>query len=933
MPSQPERESAQSEAGSVKGPATAAAAEQPEDAKQPAGTSKEASHAAEQPKAAAATSSETQAPASGAGVVLVEMKDLAAGETKSSAEDKTQGTPASEGSSEAKPAAAEANATTSEANANAQASTASADSTGGTTPTEPTQSNDATAEAAAAQHARAAHQPAHDWFDRAYSYSGLACLAAGLLVGILALTSNASRFDALGNPKVVAGVLALFGALLFGMGRVRRILRGVERTVTTVRKQTDRLDEVVRDGNELRRDVVEVSGAASELKADVAAVQSYLEDLTRIVANPEIQVSMFHLAASQDKIAKRLDLALNERFRSVHAEIAKMVEAVSRAQRELQGTVESLEKRAAEQFGSQSARLERALEPVVAASSEQSARIDRLQERLKESAHELMLGHETVAEGLARTNEAGERNARAVAASVDKVREQLDSKLQAQSKAVDSRLERVCADLEQRFGRVESEQARNLRESAEGLRAELGEHAKSIHESIDAVGVGLGREHAGFASDLQALAPRFEQRMGRIESEQNRGLRELAKALKSELEEHAKALRESFDAATQVLGRSQESVATELQALAPRLEQRMRDESGNLLVDLQTLAQAGQAAVKEGLNELRSNAQVAQRELAAGIARVAPQVETHVGEQADRVAAEVRESARGARQDLNEVREELELALQSGWSGIEEQSKRSTQSVASEASRLAGKLDELSGAQAALLRESLQAASHVDGELAAIGQRLAQGIQRVDDSQAAMLSEITGRLAADRMRAERALQDGLRAFESSALRSQQELSKGFGEVAPLVAAELQVQVEALHSAIENSRGVSESTSEHLRNELQALAKRIETLLSADPQLEGSVVAIASKTESAPAPAASYAERADRPEPTTRIDPASEPPAALPRASQGRQVDARSGEQAAFGAWVDGTARSERPAPSFGAPGPQRSSDSDADPEC
>jgi hypothetical protein len=855
---------------------------------------------------------------------------------KDSAEPKATAEPATHGSAESKAPAAEGSTTYTD-NSSPDAESAATDPAASAVDVEHAEASEASDTPHAAQYAAN-----HDWFDRAYSYSGLACLAAGLLVAVLVFSGYADNLDALGNPKLVAGALAIFGALLFGMGRVRRILRGVERTVATVRKQTDRLDEVVRDGNELRHDVVEVSGAAAGLRADVAAVQSYLEDLTRIVANPEIQVSMFHLAASQDKIAKRLDLALNERFKTLHTEFGKMVEAVARAQRELTGSVELLEQHAAEQFGSQTARLERALEPVLAAASEQSARIERLQERLKDSSQELMLGHETVAEGLARASEASERNARAAAASFDKHREQFESRLQTHAKALDARVERVCADLEQRLGRVESEQARCLREVADALRAELGESTKSLRESVDAVGGALAREHAGFATDLQALAPRFEQRMSRIESEQARGLRELAKALKSELEAHARTLGEGLDAATETLGRTQEGIASEVQALAPRLEQRLRDEAGSLLADLHSLAQAGQAAVKEGLGELRANTQAAQRELAAGIARVAPQIEARVGEQADRLAAEVREGARSARQDLNEVREELESALQSGWSSLEEQAKRSSQGLTNEATRISSKLDELSGAQAALVRESLQAASHVASELTSFGQHLVQGIERIDDAQSAMLSEISGRLAADRMRGERTLQECMRSLETAALRHQQELTHSLGELAPAVAAEVRADLGEVQAQLERARAAADSSASHLRGELQTLGSRIEALQSAEtPLLEGSVLGQAESDEPTvvefanevvqngyePVPNA-----ADRPEPL-RIDPAVEPPSALPRVPGMRSPDARASDATVFGAWIESPSHGERPTPPYGAPGSQRRDGTDVDPEC
>lgn len=742
---------------------------------------------------------------------------------------------------------------------------------------------------------------AHDGLDRAYAYSGMACMGAGVVVGVLSLTSLAANLDSLGNPKLVALALAVCGALLFGIGRVRRMLRGVESALAGVRKQTDRLDEVVREGDELRREVGDVSGSTSVLRAEVGSLQAYLENLTQIVSNPEIQVSMFHLAASQDRIAKHLDVTLTERFNALYGEISKRIEAVARAQDELQGSVDALESRAADQLTAQAARLERALEGVLAATGEHAVRLDRVDGRVKESSQELLLAHETVLEGLTRASEANDRHARAAAAGLDKLRDQLEARLQGQSKVLDGQLERVRADLEQRLGRVEGEQARSLREVAQSvhadleqrlghaeaeqaralrevaatLRSELDERAKSIRQGVDTVGGNLSRAQTALASELQALAPLLEQRIGRVESEQVRALRELAMTLRAELEEHVKSLREGLDASAEALGRSQAGLASELQALTPRIERRLHDEAGSLLADLQAWAHAGQTAVKEGMDELRANAQTTQHEINAGLARVAPQIDSRLGEHTERMA--------------------------------------------SETGRLAGKLDELSSAHVALSHESSQAAGRLDVELAAFGQRLTQGLGRIDDAQSAMLSEITGRLAADRLRSERALQEGLRSIETSAERAQQELSKGFAGLAPALTAELDTQI-ALQAELRRSH-VQSDRLEELLAEIHRLARRIETLQSTDhPLLEGSLDGLARSggehTETLPAAHGVRMSPADRPElPLLRIEPICEPPAALPRDLQGRSAEARTiGEAASLGAAYESHPRQERPAP-------------------
>ncbi|MCC6407343.1 MAG: hypothetical protein IT453_09265, partial [Planctomycetes bacterium] len=392
-----------------------------------------------------------------------------------------------------------------------------------------------------------------DVLARVLDWTGAACACAGvaLIVGANVPGAHAEFLAQLGNPYALGGALTLGGSLLFGLGRVRRTLMSVQHTVAHVRAETARIDDLARDGQELRRGVGTVAGSTAGLQGELVAIHSRLEELTRLAANPEIQTSIFHLAASQDQLAKRVDVALTERVRALAQELGGAFENVTRDQRELRASVDELGERFEARLASQQSRLQGALDALAAAAEEQRTRIVGALESLNDVEHELASQRVAWSNGLAAATEARERTARDAAAGLELVREQVDGRLVAQGRALDTRLgaleREVVARLDnldqraaerlgavehgvgERLARLESDQQRGARELADGARAESA------------------RQVEAFERGLAELRAKVEGDFTRLDARLDEGLSELGERATKDHEHEQSLLREGLN--------------------------------------------------------------------------------------------------------------------------------------------------------------------------------------------------------------------------------------------------------------------------------------------------------------------------------------------------------------------------------------------------
>ncbi|MCK6445447.1 MAG: hypothetical protein L6Q99_03565 [Planctomycetes bacterium] len=761
--------------------------------------------------------------------------------------------------------------------------------------------------------------------DHLLTLGGVGCTLGGVGLAVCGVVAPGlvAPLASLGSPVLVGGMLALGGAVLVGVGRVRRALGSVERTLTVVQVETERIDGVAQDGRDLRRDIGGVSDSTSALRHEMTTVQRRLDELTKLAANPEIQTSMFHLAASQDQLAKRLDLAMTDRFRALSTEIGGMAESVARSQREFATELRNVAQHVDERFTAHDRRVQHVLDVLQTENKEQRTRIDRIFVALECVTQELVKQRDALVEGLGAANDAAQRVAKEQATNLEVLREQVDNRLQAHALSLDEHVERVRRDVQQRVDDARTAQTDALRELAERVRSESAEHAAAAHRSIADLGVDLDaaleRARTEFAVGIAALAPRLEElaeerssallarldadaqsardtwstlerRLGEVESEVQRRLAAAAAEVTRRWNELANTNAqeaERLHARLAELASEARSTSTELRAdvvaLAPRLEAVAHERLERL-----------QADVRESATELKSGVDAAMTQLERGFERVD-------GEQARRhdelvrcvqdehardrgelerslsaLDAQVVETGRQVQATVARRAAELEPALASSFAALDAKLVEASREVQAVVTERVGALEptlerslasletKWTGAQQALqaavvdrvagiapelermfevhaggLRTGLDGVARATGEgegrvrekLGELEALLARSMTRIDDGQATVLGEISGQLTADRMRAERALQEGLRSLETSLQLVHDELAQrvGTGESVEN-GANGESGLAELRSHVQAASRAAESATEALRTGFDELSKRFDERL-------------------------------------------------------------------------------------------------------
>lgn len=761
--------------------------------------------------------------------------------------------------------------------------------------------------------------------DHLLTLGGVGCTLGGVGLAIcgVAAPSIVAPLASLGSPVLVGGMLALGGAVLVGVGRVRRALGSVERTLTVVQVETDRIDGVAQDGRDLRRDVGSVSDSTSALRHEMTTVQRRLDELTKLAANPEIQTSMFHLAASQDQLAKRLDLAMTDRFRALSTEIGGMAEAVARSQREFAAELRNVAQQVDERFTAQDRRVQHVLDVLQTENKEQRTRVDRIFVALECVTQELVKQRDALVEGLGAANDAAQRIAKEQAANVEVLREQVDNRLQAHALSVDEHVERVRRDVQQRVDDARTAHTDALHELAERLRSESAEHAAAASRGLADLGVDLDaaleRARNEFAVGLAALAPRLDERaeersaalIARLDSDA-RTARDAWSALERRLGElESEVDRRLVGAAADVTRRFDELAAANaneaerLHARLAELASEARTTNTELRADVVALAPRIEAVAHERLERLQADVRASTTELKSDVEAVVTELEHGLervdGAQARRhdelvrcvqdehardrgelerslsaLDAQVVETGRQVQATVARRAAELEPALASSFAALDAklvETGREIQATVADrvgtvepalerslatwaakwndaqhalqtalVERVAGVAPELermfelhaSGLRAGLdgvVRATGEGEGRVREKLNELGGLLARSMKSIDDGQATVLGEISGQLTADRMRAERALQEGVRSLETSLQLVHDELAQRVGsgvvvvdgERDPSGLAELRTHVQAASRA-------AESAADALRNGFDELSKQFDERL-------------------------------------------------------------------------------------------------------
>lgn len=653
--------------------------------------------------------------------------------------------------------------------------------------------------------------------DRLHSWVGYACLLGGscALVAAIVAPSVVQPLETFGSPKAIAGALALAGFVLLGLGRVRRALAGVGSTLELVHAKTQRIDAVAREGEDLRREVAAVAELTSVLQGEMATIQRRLDELTKLAANPEIQTSMFHLAASQDQLAKRVDLAMTERFRTLHKDLAGTFESISLMQ---QGFAQELRAFAAawdQRLDVHQDHLRHSLQALQAEGAEQRARLERIVVGLDCVTQDLSRQREALVSGLGLASEASDRAAKETNAALEVLREQVDSRLQMHVLALDDHLEQVRAGVERRVTDVANAQAQAFQELATRGRAEGSEQVRGLEHRLDALAEGLQRTQQELASSVDGLAGRLEQRLGEESGGLLAQLQAQARAASETRVELGLALEALRDQTTQAIA----SLAGDHAAGRGELVQRWEHERRQLDARLVALDEATRAVRSEFAAFADEHAQRLGSELREKLDELRAGIETFVN-RVERGLERV-DGAQGSRH--GEVIDHAQRAHAALVEGMEQLAAHVEHTLAMHVESLRERLQ-------AAARSTEDVSARVQSGLAELGERLAQGVTRIDDAQSTVLGEIAGQLTADRVRGERSLQEGLRSIETSTQRASQELARQLEGLAPALADEVRSRLDDLQANLLDASRVAEDAAERLRAGVDDLGHRIEAQL-------------------------------------------------------------------------------------------------------
>lgn len=703
--------------------------------------------------------------------------------------------------------------------------------------------------------------------DHMLSVGGVVSTLGGIGIAVcgVAAPGLVAPLASLGSPVLLGGVLALGGAVLLGIGRVRRALGSVERTLTVVQVETDRIDAVAQDGRDLRRDVSGVMDSTSALRHEMTTVQRRLDELTKLAANPEIQTSMFHLAASQDQLAKRLDLAMTDRFRALSTEIGGMAEAVARSQREFAAELRNVSQHVDARFDAHDQHVQQVLDVLQAESKDQCARIDRVLATLDFVTQELVRQREALIEGLGAANDAAQRIAAENENNLEVLREQVESRLETHVLALGERVERARQDLQRCVDDAHSAQSDAVRELGERVRTEVAEHAATAHRGITDLGVDLDvaleSARTEFAVGIAALAPRLE------ESAEERSL-----ALVARLDADAQAARDAWSALERRIGELETEFERRLAAGSTELARRWdelaaanadereklharlsefasetRASSTELHAEVVALAPRLEAVAQEHVERLQADARTRTTELKSDVEAAVTQIERGLDRVDGAHAQRHDELVRRVQEEHARDRGELERSLSALESKVVEQSA----GLAPELGRVFENL--ASGLRAGLddvVRATGEGETRVHEKLGELGECLTRSMTRVDDGQATVLGEISGQLTADRMRADRALQEGLRSIETSLQRVHDELSLRVGSAGTPEGG--LVVLEELRAQMQFVSRTAEGSSEALRMGFEELASRFdERLRERNQSLTDDLIALAELARETP----------------------------------------------------------------------------------
>lgn len=379
--------------------------------------------------------------------------------------------------------------------------------------------------------------------------AAMVCAVLGVVFAIaaLAVPGLASRMSSLGEPLTISGTLVACAFVLFALDVVRRGMWTLRTDVENLANETMRLDQLLHESSGLRQDVRHVNQVSVALSGEMNQVREDIVRLTKIASDPSFKSSMFRLAASQDQLAERLDVAMIKRHGELQEQVAGMVEKVDATSRETAARSQETLDLMREQHEAWEGTLR-----------ESMGTIDETFRKTAESVEGNKSSIEALEQGLrTRQKELGEALER-----YDETNRELARQAQEESARVAGELN----DALRRAGATAAQEIEALRERLAGSEEQLSQRLASTQEQLSQRFEDAGERTQAGVKELAAELERSREALVRSVEDSNEETRQAAREAVAQLEHHQAELATAVELMGEELGNSIRGTESALEA-------------------------------------------------------------------------------------------------------------------------------------------------------------------------------------------------------------------------------------------------------------------------------------------------------------------------------------------------------------------------------
>jgi hypothetical protein len=500
-----------------------------------------------------------------------------------------------------------------------------------------------------------------------HAIGALACaLGATLLLAPQLSAQAAQILGNYGGARLSAVALIAIGLFVCALGISRNALSQIRSSLDDVRGETACLEQIARDGRDVRETLHSVRNENNTLSADVVQLELKLKRVIEIVSNPDYTMSIFRLAASVDQLGKHVESSMKVQFGQMQQQVAAVAQHAAQAERQLSSGIGQIPVLMSEQNKAQQLALRAGIAELQSTAELADARIEQNSQAAARIEATLESQHAALSNGLRNLAEESSASANQIAANLGLLSEHLEeqtlehsTQLRAEFKQLDTRLEQV--------DRNHVSAAKLINEQ---VKQQLGAQAGELQQSLRLLADLSGRNTQELVGELAALAARLDERAldQQVETQQIRAqaveATQLAKSellatvgqLASQLAKSEQAQRAERLEASQATQRSTTAASSELSARIDQLKQSLgqfgldqsqaanqtaqaaneaaettrrefEDHLEQLRVQLEQQARDQQAALRQSYREMQDSSAAAQRELAQNLEQRSAQSE------------------------------------------------------------------------------------------------------------------------------------------------------------------------------------------------------------------------------------------------------------------------------------------------------------------